>query len=1088
MKRLSLVLAALFTLGMVTSLLAADVTGGQVGVFSVKTPPLADANLGIETSVQATTPVASGTHSGAIRDTHYPPGHVQAEIVDTNVNVTWRRAAEWLHYDSGTNYASIGTGIPSNFDVAIRFPASALTEYAGMKLYAIKAWLAQAGTYRIRVWKGGDASAPAQLVVDQLFTPQIDAYNTVFLNAPVAITGTEELWFGYKCVVNGGYPAGCDEGPAIEGFGNMIYYEGAWDTLHNLASLNYNWNIQGFVDNSAAGNAPGITPITLNGSEFDRSQELYSELDGYRVWRLPAGQENSEDDWDLLTLNSTVETSFVDTTWQSQPAGLYKYAVKAVYSDNALSAPAFSNPLASISMGTFTGTVKDRMTNLPLEGVTIITTGAYTCFTDANGKYAIAMSPGSYSVIYSKPGYQSVTQYGVVITASQTTLKDINLTEATYPPVQLVAEEAGNYVNLSWVPSSHDPIIIMEGFETNAFPPADWSQIINNTNVMPSGITATWQKMGRISQLIYNNPRSGSGQAVLWGDNDHQDEWLITPQFTCYPNAILRFWSFVYLGDTHGDHFYVKASTDDGNTWTVLWDSAAQPSGVNRYQTSINIPLDSLAGQSVKLAFHALSPPDSGIYYLWLIDDVTINMPGSVLRFPMSDFATCSSGMEDGGKERGFLGYRIWRFPVEYQDQESRWTSLTPYPIIVNSFTDTQWHNLPNDDYKWAVKTIYTGNLASIPTFSNALTKINHIGTITGTVRDQKGNPVYRAFVMGSQTSAFTNSDGVYSMQAASGTHTLSIIHPDNGQVIIENVVVVTDQTTTVDIIMPPSLAGFADGFESYEDFVIQFLPWTLVDVDQSTTYGITNTTWENAHAPQSFIIFTPSATIPPLQNAQPHGGDKVAACFAAVDGPNNDWLITPEIKFTNEFRFWARSYNAEHGLERFRVGISSTGTNPNNFHFISGDDYIEAPEEWTEYIYDLTGYFEQRIYIAINCVSENGSFLMVDDIYVHHATDADDPSAPVLATTLNANYPNPFNPETTITYSLQDTTPVTIEIYNIKGQLVKTLVNDHKAAGNHSVVWNGTDNSNRNVSSGVYYYKMRAGKYSSTRKMILMK
>ena len=198
--------------------------------------------------------------------------------------------------------------------------------------------------------------------------------------------------------------------------------------------------------------------------------------------------------------------------------------------------------------------------------------------------------------------------------------------------------------------------------------------------------------------------------------------------------------------------------------------------------------------------------------------------------------------------------------------------------------------------------------------------------------------------------------------------------------------------------------------------------------------------------------------------------------------------MITPEIKFTNEFRFWARSYNAEHGLERFKVGISSTGTNPNNFHFISGDDYIEAPEEWTEYIYDLTGYFEQRIYIAINCVSDDAFFLMVDDVYVHHATDADDPSAPVLATTLNANYPNPFNPETTITYSLQDASPVTIEIYNIKGQLVKTLVNESKSSGNHSVVWNGTDNSNRLVSSGVYYYKMQAGRFSSTRKMILMK
>ncbi|HAN41267.1 MAG TPA: hypothetical protein DCQ12_05090, partial [Candidatus Cloacimonas sp.] len=85
-------------------------------------------------------------------------------------------------------------------------------------------------------------------------------------------------------------------------------------------------------------------------------------------------------------------------------------------------------------------------------------------------------------------------------------------------------------------------------------------------------------------------------------------------------------------------------------------------------------------------------------------------------------------------------------------------------------------------------------------------------------------------------------------------------------------------------------------------------------------------------------------------------------------------------------------------------------------------------------------------------------------------------------------NYPNPFNPETTIAYSLKDRQNVKIEIYNVKGQLVRTLVNESKAAGDHKVIWTGTDNNNRPVSSGLYYYKMTAGKYSSSKKMILMK
>ena len=106
----------------------------------------------------------------------------------------------------------------------------------------------------------------------------------------------------------------------------------------------------------------------------------------------------------------------------------------------------------------------------------------------------------------------------------------------------------------------------------------------------------------------------------------------------------------------------------------------------------------------------------------------------------------------------------------------------------------------------------------------------------------------------------------------------------------------------------------------------------------------------------------------------------------------------------------------------------------------------------------------------------------------VEGGVSVDDPGVPVVATALHGNYPNPFNPETTISYSVKDAGAVSIEIYNAKGQLVRTLVNEHKATGNYSIVWNGRDNNNQAVSSGVYFYKMLAGKYSSTRKMILMK
>jgi hypothetical protein len=90
--------------------------------------------------------------------------------------------------------------------------------------------------------------------------------------------------------------------------------------------------------------------------------------------------------------------------------------------------------------------------------------------------------------------------------------------------------------------------------------------------------------------------------------------------------------------------------------------------------------------------------------------------------------------------------------------------------------------------------------------------------------------------------------------------------------------------------------------------------------------------------------------------------------------------------------------------------------------------------------------------------------------------------------TKLQGNYPNPFNPVTNISFSLKENSPVTIDIYNVKGQLVKQLVNEAMQAGNHTVVWNGKDQNNKSVSSGVYFYRMQSKNYAGTKKMLLMK
>jgi hypothetical protein len=88
----------------------------------------------------------------------------------------------------------------------------------------------------------------------------------------------------------------------------------------------------------------------------------------------------------------------------------------------------------------------------------------------------------------------------------------------------------------------------------------------------------------------------------------------------------------------------------------------------------------------------------------------------------------------------------------------------------------------------------------------------------------------------------------------------------------------------------------------------------------------------------------------------------------------------------------------------------------------------------------------------------------------------------------LHQNYPNPFNPETKISYQLPGFKTVSLVIYNVKGQVVRRLVHEDQIPGVHEVVWNGTDQWGRVVSSGVYFYQLTAGQFHQMRKMLLLK
>ena len=109
------------------------------------------------------------------------------------------------------------------------------------------------------------------------------------------------------------------------------------------------------------------------------------------------------------------------------------------------------------------------------------------------------------------------------------------------------------------------------------------------------------------------------------------------------------------------------------------------------------------------------------------------------------------------------------------------------------------------------------------------------------------------------------------------------------------------------------------------------------------------------------------------------------------------------------------------------------------------------------------------------------------DHIYISYKK-GDGESIKPLTTSLQANYPNPFNPQTTISFTLSKNMPVRIDIFNVKGQKVKTLVNEILGLGRHQHIWNGRDDNNRIVASGVYFARLSTPDGSQIQKMMLLK
>ncbi len=161
-------------------------------------------------------------------------------------------------------------------------------------------------------------------------------------------------------------------------------------------------------------------------------------------------------------------------------------------------------------------------------------------------------------------------------------------------------------------------------------------------------------------------------------------------------------------------------------------------------------------------------------------------------------------------------------------------------------------------------------------------------------------------------------------------------------------------------------------------------------------------------------------------------------------------YLLNADNEVIDSFEY---EYDAETGLDVDDVSIGRVPDGTNGWSFF-GSDYMYMPNPGT----------------TNNLIANN------------------EQSVPDIAAISMTNFPNPFNPETTVSFNVPEEMNASVTVYNIRGQKIATLFNGRAEAGANSVVWNGTDESGKKVSSGIYFYKLTAGNQTQLKKMVMVK
>jgi hypothetical protein len=300
--------------------------------------------------------------------------------------------------------------------------------------------------------------------------------------------------------------------------------------------------------------------------------------------------------------------------------------------------------------------------------------------------------------------------------------------------------------------------------------------------------------MGAAGTIV---PQDGNYQALMWWSYDHQDEWLITPEFIA-PADNLVFWYNGTNGSDNADNYYVKVSTDGGTTWSVLWNASTLPAGANPYQVPAVIDLSAYAGQNIHIAWHNVDgPTNDGLWFAWAIDNISIGSK----KLDVTELLVATGG--DLGSAVNITARDGKQLPpVNPEDMflQERTKAFVGYNVYLNDMDAPVGHvqglnhmftKVPPGMHMAGVQAVYSSGVSNIVTIEFMMPG----PSITFVVKEKLGYnnfvPVVDADVQFHNESKLTDSEGMATFHdVAHGIHLFEIFHagffPHSGGLLVE--------------------------------------------------------------------------------------------------------------------------------------------------------------------------------------------------------------------------------------------------------------------------------------------------------------